>query len=538
MRKCMKKALFAVCAAILLIQVGCAGTNAPSAGPSAPSASPSATKTETTAASSAPTKQEDAPAQTPVRDSIIVAMESEPPTLHPFDHKAVTASFMNKLTYSYLFEANPETLDPEMLLVKEYSNTSETEWIFTIHDNVLFHNGDKMTAQDVVASMDYAKTYPTAKDYTSFWSDVCVVDEYSFKVTTEGPFAFVLNNLCNIRVLPKGLIDADHDFHTNPIGSGPYKFVKQTLGDSIEFVKFDDYFREGHPPTIRNMLWRIIPESSSRTIALEAGEVDLVIEVDTVSLDRLKASEAIETTTVRGTRVNFLAMNGEVAPFDNQLFRKAVNSAINKEAIIAIALDGEGYVALSQTPSVFGGTNTENADDYDLDAAKQYLAQSGVDTSTLSIPCIVSTDTARRAAEVLQSNLGDLGITLTIDSMDYATYLSAIMGGNYTVAVSGYTASDYNYFTTGLFHSRSLNSANLARVNDEQIDEYIELGRTQIDESLRIDTYNKLSAYLNDLTPFAPLYESVVTRAFNKDLGGIVVGATGAIRFEDVYWIN
>ena len=507
----MKKVLCVVCAAMMFLQTGCAGA--------------SSNSQQTLSSENATAK-----------DSIIIATESEPPNLHPFDHKSVTAGFMNKLTYDYMFISNIQTLDPEPSLVKTYSNPTQTEWIFTIYDNVEFHNGSKMTAEDVKASMDYARTFPTTKDYTAFWSDVSVIDEYSIKVTTNETYALVLNSLCNMRVLPKDLIEAEHDFHHEPIGSGPYKFVKHNLGDSLEFEKFDNYFDEEHRPTITKMTWRIIPEGSSRTIALEAGEVDVIIEVATTSMERLNAAENIELATVRGTRVNFLAMNNEEAPFSNKLFRRAVNTAIDKEAIVSIALDGEGYAATALTPTVFNGTTTDNSDAYDLELARKYLKDSGVDVSGLSIPCIVSTDTARKTAEIIQANLGELGIEITIDSMDYATYLQAIMGGNYKIAVSGYTSSDFNYFTSGLFHSGSIDAANLTRINDERIDAYIELARTQLDETQRAETYNKLSAYLNELTPFVPLYESVVTRAYNKDLGGVEISATGQLRFEDVYW--
>ena len=511
MKESMKKVVCVVCAIVMMFQTGCTGAIA-SSGQTSPAE------------------------KTPLKDTIIIATESEPPNFHPFDHKSVTAGFMNKLTYDYLFVPNFQTLEPEPSLVKEYSNPSETQWLFTIHDNVEFHNGSKMTAEDVKASMDYARTFTTTKDYTAFWSDVSVVDEYTIKVTTNEVYALVLNSLSNIRVLPKDLIAAEHDFHKEPIGSGPYKFVTHVLGDSIEFEKFDKYFNEEHQPSISKMTWRIIPEGSSRTIALEAGEVDVVIEVATASIERLKAVEAIELVTVRGTRVNFLAMNSEEAPFDNKLFRRAVNAAIDKEAVVAIAIDGEGFVATAQTPTVFNGTTLDNGDVFDLELAKKYLEDSGVDVSELSIPCIVSTDTARKTAEIIQANLGDLGIEVTIDSMDYSTYLQEIMSGNYSMAVSGYTSSDFNYFTSGLFHSESINAANIARIQDEQIDNYIELARAQIDESERIETYTKISAHLNELTPFAPLYESVVTRAYNKNLGGVEISATGQLRFEDVYW--
>lgn len=475
-------------------------------------------------------------AEATVKDTLVVAMESEPPTLHPYDHAAVTAGYMNGLTFNTLFRMNPETLTPETELVESYERLDESTWSFTIFDYVKFHDGSLMTAEDVVASMEYAREYTTTKTYTSFWADVKATDTYTFEVTTNGAYALTLVDLSSIKVLPKALIDAENDFNLNPVGSGPYKFVSQTLGDKIEFVAFDDYFVSENTRQIKTMTWRVIPEGSSRTIALEAGEVDFVVEVEANDMARLLGSENIEVQTVGGTRVNFLTMNTEVYPFDNKDFRKAVNAAIDKDAVLTVALNGEGKATNATCPTAFDGTSTENAQEYDLEAAKAHLAASGVDPTTVSFACVVSTDSARRAAEAIQAYLMELGLEMTIENMDYAAYLNAVMGGGYTVAVSGYTANSLPRYLSGVFHSSALNAANMPRVQDARVDELVDLAMTQTSVDEANATYKEVTAYLNELSPVVPLYESVVTRAYNANLKGVQVGATGDVRFENLYW--
>ncbi|MEA4919638.1 MAG: ABC transporter substrate-binding protein [Clostridiaceae bacterium] len=472
------------------------------------------------------------------KDTLVVVMESEPPTLHPFDHKAVTAGYMNTLTFNQLFKTDPETLEPVPDLCKSYEQLDDTTWQFTIYDNVTFHDGSHMTAEDVVASMEWAKTFSTTKDYTSFWSALEVVDEYTVKVTTNGPYALTLLDLSSIKIVPKALIDSGHDFGADPVGSGPYKFVSQTLGDKIEFEAFDQYFDTAHAPKIKYLTWRIVPEGSSRTIALEAGEADFIVEVETNDLERLESMDTVEVQTVSGTRVNFLTVNNEVPPFDNQYFRKAVNAAIDKEAVLTVALNGQGKAAYSMCPTAFEGTSMDNTQKYDVEKAKEYLKLSGIDPTTVSFSCIVSTDTARRAAEVIQACLQELGIQMSIESMDYAAYLNAVMGGGYTAAVSGYTSTSLARYLMGVFHSSAINAANMPRVQDAKVDELINLAKTQTNLDDSKATYEQVTAYLNELTPFAPLYESVVTRAYNADLKGVVVGASGSVRFEDLYWAD
>lgn len=472
------------------------------------------------------------------RDDIVIVMESEPPTLHPFDHKAVTAGYMNNLTFNCMFTIDIDTLQPVPDLCESYENISDTEWIFHLHQNVNFHDGSHMTAEDVVASMEWAKTYPTTKDYTSFWTAAEVVDEYTVKVTTDGPYALVLHNLASIKIVPKALIDAEHDFGTDPIGTGPYKFVEQKLGESITFVKNEDYFDTEHQPQITNMVWKVIPEGSSRTIALEAGEADVIIEVESNDIQRMEENEDITVLKTDGTRLNFVCMNSEVFPFNNQYFRKAMNAAIDRDAVITVACNGLGAKAISQSPMIFEGATETNAQDYDPEQAKVYLEQSGIDLSTVSFSMIVATDANRRTAEVIQAYLQEVGITMEIENMDYATQLTAIMSGDYEASIIGYTSNNMSMFLTGLYHSSAINAANLSRINEPELDALIELGKTQIDEAVRGETFTKATEFLNDWAPFVPLYQTVVTRACSSKLEGFQVSAAGGMRFQDVYWVE
>ena len=222
-----------------------------------------------------------------VRDSIVIATANEPPTMAPHQHSAVAGGYMNILTHDTLLKNNVETLEPEPNLIESWENLSDKEWKFTLRSGVKFHNGETMTAEDVKASMEYAREYSSyTSTYSSFWESIEVVDDLNFIVTTKEVYAKTLYDMASHYVLPKSLIESGEDINENPIGTGPYKFVKWTLGDKIEFEAFEDYWQGA--PAIKHMTWRIIPEGSSRTIALEAGEVDFVVEVDNNDLSRLE----------------------------------------------------------------------------------------------------------------------------------------------------------------------------------------------------------------------------------------------------------
>ena len=198
-------------------------------------------------------------------DSLVLAMASEPTTLNPYDHAAVTSSYMNQLTYNKLFRLDVDTLEPVCDLCESYENIDELTWRFKLREGVKFHDGSELTAEDVKASLEYARTFTASDKYTKFWSTVTVVDGYTVEIKTHTPYALILNDLATNgnTILPKALIDSGNDFNINPIGTGPYKYVEWTLGEKVTFVKNEDYFDKDHQPHITNLVWKIIPEGTT-----------------------------------------------------------------------------------------------------------------------------------------------------------------------------------------------------------------------------------------------------------------------------------
>ena len=469
------------------------------------------------------------------KDTIVIATMGETPSLSPTEHNAVAGSYMNLLTYNTLFRSGMD-LEPEPDLVDTYENVDDSTWRFTIKDGVKFHNGDTMTADDVVASIQWAQGFAEVNLYNSDIVSITKVDDLTVEIKTDGPDAMLLNNLCHHgnAIVPKSLIDSGHDFNSDPIGSGPYKLVEWKRGDSLTFEAFEDYFKG--PAKIKNMTWKIIPEGSSRTIALEAGEIDFIVEVEAMDADRLKENSDIEVISFEHTSHNWLMLNNEVPGLDNQDVRHAINSAIDKESVVTVAYNGLATPSWTATPSNFPGTTDENADTYDVEKAKEYLEASGVDPADVQFSIICSDDTKKRAAEVIQANLKEIGINCEIESMDLATYLSATAEGDYTASIGGYTSSDLLSYVVGVYHSSSINASNKTRLNDPEVDALIDQAKTTLDEAERVAIFEQLSARLNLLCSQAPLYQPLTLRAYDADLEGVEVSDSGTLYFEDVYW--
>lgn len=472
------------------------------------------------------------------KDTLIIATANETQSVTTNMHNAVAGDYLNNMTHNGLFYTD-ENLSPQPDLVDSYEIVSDTEWVFKLKQGVKFHNGQEMKAIDVKASLDQCKTSPEVAQYGVSTGTIEVVDDYTIKIVTDGPQAGLLSDLCHHGnyILPANLIESGHDFNKEPIGTGPYKMVAWNKGENLEFEANPDYFKG--EPAIKKVIWKIIPEGSSRTMALEAGEADLVVEVESSDVQRLIDNSNITVFDESGTSHNFMMINNEVAPFNNQAFRKAIASAINKEAVVQVALNGGGSVCDSMLPDCFPGATTEGAPTFNVEQAKAYLAESGLNPADCGFALICSDDTKLRVGQVIQSSLKEnLGIDITLESMDLATYLDKTMVGDYQAAIGGYTSSNMLAYSQGVYHSKSINASNKTRTNVPEIDALIDKMQTTLDPEENTKVVTEFNIAINENCPQIPLYMRNNTRAFNSKIQGFNCNAGGTTNYEEFSWGN
>lgn len=472
----------------------------------------------------------------PKADSLVIATQSEPPSLTTDEHDSLTGVYMNLLTYNGLMRIDQGTLKVVPDLAESYSIEKSVDWIFKLKKGVKFHNGTELKATDVVASITYAKTFPGSNSYTGKIKAVAAVDDYTVKITTDGPYAGLLYDLgyhYNF-ILPKALIDAKNNFNANPVGTGPYKFVKWTRGDSIEFTRNDQYFDKAAMPSIKSVIWRIIPEGTSRTIALQAGEVDFVYEVETTDIKRLKADKNVKVAEVAGVENWFLKLNWDMKPFDNVNLRKAINAAIDRDAIITAALNGFGKSSISCVPMGYAESTNDGAEGYSVEKAKAYLKAWGGNPASVTLPIICSNDTKVRIATIMQANLADIGIKVEIVAMDFATYLDKMNKGEYSSAIQSWSPSNALTYLQR-YHSRR-RAGNPGSINSPAVDALVEKAEATVDAKARADILQDIILAVNGLVPQPSLYQTLIFRAYSAKLEGVVPSATGYVDFHRVSW--
>ncbi len=470
------------------------------------------------------------------KNNIVVALTEEPDYLSTCEHDSLMGVQMNLLTYNGLLRIDMKTLQPVCDLAESYSQASDNEWIFKLRNGVKFHNGDDFTAEDVVASINYAKTFPASTTYTGDIAAVEILDPLTVRVVTKSPTPNLPFNLAyhyNF-ILPKKLIESKNDFSSNPVGTGPYMLDKWNKGNKISFKAFSDYFDADRKAKVPTLQFVIIPEGSTRTMALESGEVDFVYAVALSDVSRLKDTDGIKVEQIVSVENFFLYLNCLNTPYADDNLRKAVAWGINREDIVAGALNGFGTPSYSTVSMGYAESTAKNGYGYDLNKAKEYIAAWGGDPAKATLDIICSNDVKSSIATIMQAELSQIGIPVTINKMDSPSYQAAMRTTKLTSAIVSWSPANAMTYVQR-FHSNRRQQTPTSYVNPV-LDELVMKMNSTMDDDARASIVKQLIETANEHCVFVPIYQVNYFRAHNSGLKDVVCSATGYVDFPLMSW--
>jgi peptide/nickel transport system substrate-binding protein len=261
-------------------------------------------------------------------------------------------------------------------------------WTFKLRTDARFHNGTPVTAKDVEFTTRYILDNPQSPTRTllRLIKDVRAVDDDTVEFTLNQPYAFFERQISFINIMSKAYHEqvGNLGYSQNPVGSGPYKFIRWVKDDRLELEAFNDYW--GGPPALKRATFRPIPADTSRATALLSGEVDLVTTLPPPLIERLRGARGLEVGTAPGSRVIFVGFNVNASPLDNPNIREAIDLAIDRKAITEKLLRGLGQPASMMIPPNNVGYDPATIPvAQDMARAKQLVSDSGYKGDTIFI---------------------------------------------------------------------------------------------------------------------------------------------------------
>ncbi|MEA2526947.1 MAG: peptide/nickel transport system substrate-binding protein [Thermomicrobiales bacterium] len=320
------------------------------------------------------------------------------------------------------------------LLATEWSSTGPTEWTFKLRQGVTFHNGEVFNAEVVRWNVERI-TEPGFQDF-AFMAPVDhaeVVDEYTIKIVTKKTHPTLPNLMSQFFIVsPQAMANGVDEFVKQPIGTGPYKFVDWVPDDHVRVEANESYW--GGAPTIKEVVWRVMPEASTRVAALQAGEIQVLKDLPSDQYDIVDEADGIRATEVRSVRTPYLRFfpdspQGGGEPFKDKRVRQAFNYAINIDSIITNLLGGHAErMATTMTPEMFGYDPAIQPYAYDLEKAKQLMTEAGFADGFEITFETWSAGPAPKPVELAQAVAADLAkinVKATVKPVELGTALKA-----------------------------------------------------------------------------------------------------------------
>jgi dipeptide transport system substrate-binding protein len=325
-----------------------------------------------------------------------------------------------------------------------------------------------------------------------------------------------------------------------PVGTGPFQLVAYQKDAVIRYKANPDYWAGKAP--IDNLIFAITPDASVRYQKLKAGECHVMPYPNPADLEAMQKDADINLLEKEGLNVGYFAYNTKIAPFDNPKVRKALNMAINKQAIIDAIFQGAGKVAKNPIPPTIWSYNDAVVDDpYDPVAAKAALAAEGVTDLKMNIWAMPVqrpyNPNARRMAEMMQSDFAQVGVKVNIVSYEWGEYLKRSKEEDRDGAVLlGWTGDngDPDNFLAVLLGCDGVGGANRAQWCHQPFEDLIQKAKIVADPAERTKLYEKAQVIFKEQAPWATIAHSVVFQPVRKEVVDFRIDPFGGNLFYGV----
>lgn len=472
-------------------------------------------------------------------------------TLDPGNHRnRETETIIRNMYDGVLTRDSSMVIHPE--IAESYQQVSPTEYDFVIRDGIKFHDGTDLTVEDVKftlerlfeqGGMGNGQTSPR-QSLLGPMESVEILDSNTLRVHLSEPWPLLPAMLPFQEVVSKDFVEkvGSDGMASQVNGTGPFELVRWNRGESIVMERFDDYYggAEGIAPAdvacVERAIFRVIPESSSRVAALLAGDVHIISELPTFSVNQVRNNADTDVMAVNGTRSFFIAMNNESELFSDIRVRKALAHALDKELIVDRILDGfatpiDGILS----PEAFGKNRDLPSFEYDPDKARQLLAEAGYPDG---IEITLDVEGAYRdTAEAIGSVLSKSGITTNVSvsegailTQKWRTEGEEKSGDLYMTSWGNGSLDPHGIFVPT---HRTNDRGNSAGYANPEVDDLLDRAAVEVDTEKRAGMYQQAEAIAAADVPYIYLWVPQDLYGVSKRLSGWSPSPDSRINLHD-----
>ena len=451
-----------------------------------------------------------------VQEGVIrIGADVDAGTLDPRLMRDTTAYRVNNLLYDGLVQLDA-SLRPVPDLAVSWENPEPTVWIFHLREGVQFHDGETLTADDVVFTFETILDPSMNARFRSLYtpiSSISAVDDLTVRIELSEPYAPLLSYM-DMGIVPKHVVDGGGDLSAAPVGTGPMRLARWDRGSKIVLESFDGYW--GGQPPLQALEFIIVSDNTARAQAFEAGDLDIIQSpLSPQDIRRLEADSDFAHHVVGGLGITYLNFNTGVPLLSDPAMRHALAMLVDQDTVVGQIYEGVDEVATSiLLPSSWAFSAEVRQPTFDPDGAKARLADLGwtdsdgdgvLDKDGEKLSLVLSThseDPNRiQSVEYLQNLFTMNGVDAEIGISDWPSFSTGVQNGQHEIALLGWlNIVDPDRLMYGQLHCDG--GLNWGGYCNADVSALLDKGRSSLDVGERTAAYQDAAAAVADEVPY------------------------------------